>query len=166
MQKTTKRAPRRFPTGGGEIKPGTCRVCGCTEDRACEPFSCTWVDPEQTICSVCVDGIFLEVLEERRRQIAKWGNRFPSGGFLTLNTVLGEEVGEGAKAILQGDRPNLEVELVQVMAVCARMLEYLRDGVHHLAIVDHDQLQLRQKRQAKLEAAEDRHARRRKARRS
>lgn len=31
----------------------TCRVCGCTDDRACEPFGCHWVEPE--LCSACRD---------------------------------------------------------------------------------------------------------------
>lgn len=31
---------------------GTCRVCGCEDDRAC-PGGCSWVDAEHTICSAC-----------------------------------------------------------------------------------------------------------------
>jgi len=33
-------------------KPGTCRVCGCTDDNACEQ-GCWWVDEEHTLCSSC-----------------------------------------------------------------------------------------------------------------
>lgn len=29
-----------------------CRVCGCTELRACQPFSCWWVEAD--LCSECV----------------------------------------------------------------------------------------------------------------
>jgi hypothetical protein len=32
-------------------KPVECRVCGCTEDRACEG-GCSWVEP--ALCSDCV----------------------------------------------------------------------------------------------------------------
>lgn len=32
-------------------RPGTCRVCGCTNGRAC-PGGCSWV--ESTLCSACV----------------------------------------------------------------------------------------------------------------
>lgn len=32
--------------------PGTCRVCGCTDERACPP-TCAWVDAERTLCSRC-----------------------------------------------------------------------------------------------------------------
>ncbi|HXA68858.1 MAG TPA: hypothetical protein VNW24_00310 [Stellaceae bacterium] len=32
-------------------KPRTCRVCGCTDDRAC-PGGCSWI--ESTLCSACV----------------------------------------------------------------------------------------------------------------
>jgi ParB/RepB/Spo0J family partition protein len=43
--------------------PGTCRVCGCTEENAC-PEGCSWVDesktrpaaPPKTLCSSC-DGV-------------------------------------------------------------------------------------------------------------
>lgn len=30
-----------------------CRVCGCTEDNACQPDSCYWV--EKDLCSACVE---------------------------------------------------------------------------------------------------------------
>jgi hypothetical protein len=30
----------------------TCRICGCTDDRAC-PGGCTWADPWHTLCSTC-----------------------------------------------------------------------------------------------------------------
>lgn len=36
--------------------PGTCRVCGCTQDRACylEKFGpCWWVEPN--LCSYCAE---------------------------------------------------------------------------------------------------------------
>lgn len=32
---------------------GVCRFCGCTDERACDG-GCTWVDPENTVCSQCV----------------------------------------------------------------------------------------------------------------
>lgn len=47
-------------------KPGTCRICGCTEARACIAipvregvFSpCWWVDETRTLCSnpVCLEA--------------------------------------------------------------------------------------------------------------
>jgi hypothetical protein len=43
---------------GGEADPepvfdvATCRVCGCTDMRACEP-PCSWVEPD--LCSACID---------------------------------------------------------------------------------------------------------------
>lgn len=36
-----------------EVGPGTCRVCGCTDDRACTP-PCSWVEPD--LCSACREG--------------------------------------------------------------------------------------------------------------
>jgi hypothetical protein len=35
-----------------EPRPGTCRVCGCTDDHAC-PEGCSWVDRDHTLCSAC-----------------------------------------------------------------------------------------------------------------
>lgn len=35
-------------------KSGVCRVCGCTDDNACQP-ACSWVDKDHTLCSAC-DG--------------------------------------------------------------------------------------------------------------
>lgn len=43
-----------------EIKPGVCRICGCTELDACNhPVygPCSWADDEETICSWCADGV-------------------------------------------------------------------------------------------------------------
>ena len=40
-------APRYRP-----LKSCTCRVCGCTDERACEG-GCYWIDAEQTLCSSC-----------------------------------------------------------------------------------------------------------------
>jgi hypothetical protein len=31
-------------------KPGTCRFCGCTDDKACEG-GCAWIDETRTVCS-------------------------------------------------------------------------------------------------------------------
>lgn len=36
--------------------PGRCRVCGCTDDDACDP-PCSWDDLDHTICSACVEAV-------------------------------------------------------------------------------------------------------------
>lgn len=48
------RPPDVLDTAINEGRGGTCRVCGCTDERACEPTGCWWVTPD--ICSVCWDG--------------------------------------------------------------------------------------------------------------
>lgn len=30
--------------------PGVCWVCGCTDDRACQPNGCAWANEEHTLC--------------------------------------------------------------------------------------------------------------------
>lgn len=46
-----------------EPKPGTCFVCGCTEERPCQG-GCSWVDQETCqVCSVC-HGILGELAIE------------------------------------------------------------------------------------------------------
>ena len=65
--------------------------------------------------------IINDIIEERERQDKKWGaNRdLPHTFWLT---ILAEESGEAAKAILQGT-PNLKDELIQVAAVAVAWIE-------------------------------------------
>jgi hypothetical protein len=53
------------------IKPGRCRVCGCTEDHPClstedgvRVVACAWLDTGRTLCSnvACVGAIPLAAL--------------------------------------------------------------------------------------------------------
>jgi ParB family chromosome partitioning protein len=47
----------RAKTGGkaAKPKPGTCRVCGCTEHDPC-PEGCGWADAGRTLCTSCVEN--------------------------------------------------------------------------------------------------------------
>lgn len=64
---------------------------------------------------------------ERCEQDTKWGkDRVLSANL--WNTVLSEEVGEVARAILEHDNENLKTELIQVAAVCVAMYEALEHG--------------------------------------
>lgn len=59
------------------MRAGTCRFCGCTEKRACgiylphdfDTVTCTWVDPQRTVCSniKCIDQYNRERTARRRR---------------------------------------------------------------------------------------------------
>lgn len=69
-----------------------------------------------------------DIAGERLRQIKKWGDEMPDGGFVTMATVLGEEFGEACQAVLKGQRANLREELVQIAAVAVRMIEQLDRG--------------------------------------
>ena len=81
---------------------------------------------EMTTGEIIVRGdIFGEIVAERDRQDTKFGDQ-SRNSLDRWNTILGEEVGEVAKAILEEDNENLEEELVQVAAVCVAILEYRR----------------------------------------
>jgi NTP pyrophosphatase (non-canonical NTP hydrolase) len=76
-----------------------------------------------------IGKIFDEVLKERERQIKLWEREFYvwDASLEHKNTVLVEEVGEVAHAILENDIDNLREELIQVAAVCVAWLETLED---------------------------------------
>lgn len=51
-------------------KPSRCRVCGCTDARAC-PGGCWWVEPTYTLCSRCLRRMARLVLAwQRQRRVA------------------------------------------------------------------------------------------------
>jgi hypothetical protein len=41
-----------WPVRTDLFTPGTCAVCGCTDDRAC-PGGCWWINGSNTLCSEC-----------------------------------------------------------------------------------------------------------------
>lgn len=85
---------------------------------------------EEAVNDLAIDTqVYAEVWGERQKQNAKWGtdsivHRTSEAGF----RVLGEEVGEVAKAINQRERENARAELIQVAAVAVAMVEALDAG--------------------------------------
>ena len=70
--------------------------------------------------------LLAKITAERERQDAKWGiQRHPVH---VWNTILGEEVGEVANAILEDDIEGLKKELIQVAAVALSFAEALEDN--------------------------------------
>lgn len=65
-----------------------------------------------------------QLVAERKQQDAKWGREFPDRTDADWLTILAEEVGESARAILTGDQENLVVEIMQCAAVCISWLEF------------------------------------------
>ena len=67
----TKKVGKKHTTysNGHELKKGTCRICGCTEKKACnineigpaslypQGYGCSWVDKTKTLCNApyCVN---------------------------------------------------------------------------------------------------------------
>ena len=74
-----------------------------------------------------VESVWSDILRERFNQIDKWDRKFLvwDSTLDRKNTVLGEEVGEVANAILEDDVLNLRNELIQVAAVCVAWIETL-----------------------------------------
>lgn len=76
-----------------------------------------------------------EILAERDSQDAKWGwpNVYNYARHLAGDNVDGklsilvEEVGEVARAILEHDDANLRVELIQCAAVCAAWVQSINE---------------------------------------
>jgi len=58
------------------VTPRTCRICGCTQRRAC-PGGCHWVEAD--LCSACIGKD-----EERKHMFAKsggdWIKPYPTAG--------------------------------------------------------------------------------------
>ena len=74
-----------------------------------------------------MEEIFQKIRDERKRQNEKWGvQHHPGSAWLT---ILMEEVGEVAKAMLEKDDVEIvEEELIQATAVCVAWLEDLKRG--------------------------------------
>jgi NTP pyrophosphatase (non-canonical NTP hydrolase) len=76
------------------------------------------------------DLVYEDIDKERARQDEKWGWS-PDDGVTIMSgpdvhakvSVLAEEFGEVAHAVLEGDDANLEDELIQVAAVAVAWLE-------------------------------------------
>ncbi len=68
--------------------------------------------------------LLANVLEERRKQDEKWGTDFHGRPDEQWLTILTEEVGEAAEAILQGREGDLCEEVNQIAAVCLSWLLY------------------------------------------
>jgi hypothetical protein len=80
--------------------------------------------------------IYGDILHEIHRQDEKWG--IQSHDFPTWVTILGEEFGEACQEVLNiknaenleliiDSKKRLDEELVQVIAVCFRIIEKIRD---------------------------------------
>lgn len=78
-------------------------------------------------CLPLAPRVVNDVLTERRRQDVSLGARRELPGEVWA-TMLSKEVGEVARAVLEGDRASLREELVQVAAVAFAMLEAIDDG--------------------------------------
>lgn len=73
-----------------------------------------------------IDDALKRIRLERERQDAKWGVNAPT--IDRMFVVLGEEFGEACNAHLERDFINLKTELIQVAAVCVKMLAIIQAG--------------------------------------
>ena len=70
------------------------------------------------------ETVFAAIRGERLRQDTKWGTDFKGRTDEKWLTILAEEFGEVAEAMLRDDDYDIEEELIQVAAVCVSWLEY------------------------------------------
>jgi NTP pyrophosphatase (non-canonical NTP hydrolase) len=94
------------------------------------------------------ENVLTGIINERKRQDAKWGiqNHDP---FKWL-TILTEEVGEAAKAILEGDLIDYLGEMKQVAAVAVAALECIgRNQIDSIESLTKYQLDLEKGREGK-----------------
>jgi len=66
-------------------------------------------------------SVMIEIRQERNAQDKKWGEQNHTD--LYWLGVLMEEVGEAAKALIEGKFAHARVELVQCAAVCVAWIE-------------------------------------------
>lgn len=72
------------------------------------------------------DAIIAALLAERERQDRKWGRDFRGRHDSFWLTILAEEFGEVAEAILEHDEENVKTELIECAAVIFAWLEFRR----------------------------------------
>jgi hypothetical protein len=58
------------------IQPGTCRYCGCTDDREhrlADGDPCCWIDAKRTLCSApgCIRQAHVDDMNARRRDFLR-----------------------------------------------------------------------------------------------
>lgn len=70
-----------------------------------------------------MENIFEDIRRERKRQDGKWG--IQNHNIHVWNTILSEETGEVAKAILESNMEEYRKELIQVAAVAVAAIESL-----------------------------------------
>lgn len=75
-------------------KPGRCRYCGCTDDRACEE-GCRWYDREHTVCDSprCVNKFFLTRLD-KSAALLRLGQKIQGSKSLSCYSEAGVIVGD------------------------------------------------------------------------
>jgi NTP pyrophosphatase (non-canonical NTP hydrolase) len=85
-----------------------------------------------------VHNITEDILSERIRQIRLWDRKWCewNSSLEHKSTVLLEEVGEVAHAVLENDIENLREELIQVAAVCVAWVETLDNELEQSKIGD------------------------------
>jgi len=82
------------------------------------------------------DTIFEEIKQERIRQDNKFGKQPRNLKPSLWLAVLTEEVGEVARAILEGYSENYREELIQIAAVCTAAIEDFDKGNPYLQVED------------------------------
>lgn len=97
-------------------RPGTCRICGCTDRRACLG-GCYWVDGENTLCSACegrLDGSFTDADFFRRCVAAE-----TTAPLLTIEGVSDRIIALASRIPSRSPTDQTE-QLIYIAALCER----------------------------------------------
>ena len=117
---------RKLKKNGGECYEINCSVCpfaerNTTNGRPCDKNGFSIPGSDGAKDAEKCESPYKLIEQERKRQ-NKLHPKFPVSIPQQIPILL-EEVGEVAKAFNENDVENYEVELVQVAAVCVRILE-------------------------------------------
>lgn len=115
--KPTNNPPQKTETEAEMLKPPPvthCALCGNDSDALYEHATPEWQRRNEQI---------RQILHERDRQDAKWGEQNHSPEVWLA--ILGEEFGEACQAALGSPTSDFRKEIVQVAAVAVAMLEWM-----------------------------------------
>lgn len=86
-------------------RAGTCRVCRCTDERACAG-GCSWANGERTLCTTCrdTDRVGMAIVSRPSEySLGEWlAALLPEGSWGQQNETIARDIERNAKNTLRG----------------------------------------------------------------